>query len=413
MSTLIRCLLIAIPVALLSSTHSHANVPEMPEGTMLSARNVPIEPGARRELVVEGLEHPWGLAFLPNGGALVTERPGRLRVIEKGVLRKEPITGVPAVFAQNQGGLLDVIVHPRFNENQLIYLSYAHGTAEANTTRVARARFTGAALEDFKVIYESNTPKPGTAHFGSRLAWMPDGTLLISMGDGGNPPLMLNGKFTREKAQDKTSHLGKLVRVHDDGTLPDDNPFVKDKNAAPGVWSMGHRNIQGLAVDTARNTVWATEHGSLGGDELNRVRAGGNYGWPLISLTREYTSGKAVGEVTTRKGMIDPVLLWDVSVAPSGLLVYSGNTFPQWEGDLFSGSLVSLDVRRLDLNESGAIINETALRVGQRVRDVEVGPDGFLYVLTDEKAGRVMRFVPASASNTPAAPQAIERKTSN
>jgi glucose/arabinose dehydrogenase len=392
--------------AALASTSAAA--PPMPAGTVLSARNVPIEMGARREIVVEGLEHPWGLAFLPDGTALVTERPGRLRVIRDGALVAEPVTGVPAVFAQNQGGLLDVVAHPRFAENQLVYLTYAHGTSEANTTRVARARFTGAALEGLEVIFESNQPKPAAGHFGSRLAWLADGTLLVSIGDGGNPPTALDGGFIRDKAQDPQSHWGKIIRLNDDGSAPDDAPFA-DVGAAKGVWSIGHRNIQGLAVDATRGAVWATEHGSLGGDELNRVRAGNNHGWPKVSLTREYVGGAPVGEATTRAGMVDPALLWDTSVAPSGLAVYSGSAFPQWQGDLFSGSLVSLDVRRIDLDADGAILGETALRIGQRVREVEVGPEGFLYVLTDEKAGRVMRFVPATPAAAPTAPQAIER----
>lgn len=396
-------------LALLASSLSTtaAPVPAMPAGTVLSARNVPIERGARREVVAEGLEHPWGLAFLPDGTALVTERPGRLRIVRDGALLPDPVPGVPAVFAQNQGGLLDVAAHPRFAENRLIYLTYAHGTAEANTTRVARARFTGSALEGLEVVFESNTPKPATSHFGSRLAWLPDGTLLVSIGDGGNPPTMLDGRLIRERAQDPASHLGKILRLNDDGTAPREVPFAQ---AAKGVWSIGHRNIQGLAYDPTRDTVWATEHGSLGGDELNRVRAGNNHGWPVVSLTRDYVTAQPIGDATQREGMTDPALLWDTSVAPSGLTVYTGTAFPQWQGDLFSGSLVSLDVRRIDLDATGAIQGETALRIGQRVRDVDVGPEGHLYVLTDEKAGRLMRFVPATANTAPAAPQAIERE---
>ena len=407
--TIASALLSAALAAPGSAASTAPALPALPPGTTLSARNVPIEPGARRELVAEGLEHPWGLAFLPDGSALITERPGRLRVLRDGALVPEPVAGVPAVFAQNQGGLLDVIAHPRFADNRLVYLTYAHGTAEANVTRVARARFTGSALEDLEVIFESNQPKPAAGHFGSRLAWKPDGTLLVSIGDGGNPPTALDGAFIREKAQDVASHWGKIVRLNDDGSAPRDNPFAADADAAKGVWSIGHRNIQGLAFDAARSAVWATEHGSLGGDELNRVAAGSNQGWPKVSLTREYVGGAPVGEATTREGMVDPVLLWDTAVAPSGLAVYAGRAFPQWQGDLFSGSLVSLDVRRIDLDDAGAIRGETALRVGQRVREVEVGPDGFLYVLTDEKSGRLMRFVPAAPAAAPTAPTAIDR----
>ena len=393
--------------AALASTS--APLPPLPEATVLSARNVPIEPGARREVLAEGLEHPWGLAFLPDGSALITERPGRLRLFRDGVLLPEPVAGVPTVFAQNQGGLLDVVIHPRFAENRLVYLAYAHGTAEANTTRVARARLEDGALQALEVIFESNQPKPAAGHFGSRLAWKPDGTLLIAIGDGGNPPTRLGGVLIREKAQDPASHWGKIVRLNDDGSLPAERPFAA-ANPAPGVWSIGHRNIQGLAFDAGRGLVWASEHGSLGGDELNRVEAGQNFGWPVVSLTREYVGGAPIGAATTRAGMVDPVLLWDTAVAPSGLAVYAGQAFPHWQGDLFSGSLVSLDVRRIDLDEAGRVIGETALRIGQRVREVEVGPDGFLYVLTDERAGRLLRFVPVAAAASPTAPQAIERE---
>lgn len=395
-----------LPLAAALASTSPA-LPPMPSGTVVSARNVPVELGARREIVAEGLEHPWGLVFLPDGSALITERPGRLRVLRDGVLLPEPVAGVPAVFAQNQGGLLDVAAHPRFAENRLVYLTYAHGTAEANTTRVARARFDGAALSGLEVIFESNQPKPAAGHFGSRLAWLPDGSLLVSIGDGGNPPTMLDGALIREKAQDPRSHWGKVIRLNDDGSAPADAPFAAQQGAK-GVWSIGHRNIQGLAFDATRNAVWATDHGALGGDELNRVIAGGNYGWPRVSLTREYVGGAAIGEATTGEGMLDPVLLWDNAVAPSGLTVYTGTAFPQWQGDLFSGSLVGLDVRRIDLDADGAVLGETALRVGQRVRDVRVGPDGFLYVLIDERSGRLMRFVPATPATAPTAPQAIE-----
>ncbi len=378
--------------------------------TLVSDRNVPVEPGARREVVADGLEHPWAMAWLPDGAMLVTERPGRLRLVRDGRVDPTPIAGVPAVFAQNQGGLLDVALHPRFAENRLVYLTYSHGTTEANRTRVARGRLVEHRLEDVEVIFEVGQAKPGGAHFGSRLAWLPDGTLLVSIGDGGNPPTSLDGRFIRENAQDLSSHLGKIVRLRDDGTVPPDNPFGGRSGVAPGLWSMGHRNIQGLAVDRARGAVWATEHGSLGGDELNRVSAGANAGWPVVSRTRDYRTGQPVSAETTRQGMLDPVLLWEVSVAPSGLAVYDGAAFPQWRGDLFSGSLVSLDVRRLDLDESGAILGETALRVGQRVRDVRQGPDGFLYVLTDERAGRLLRFVPDAAGQT--APVAMPNRTS-
>jgi glucose/arabinose dehydrogenase len=377
--------------------------------TVVSDRNVPIEPGTRRETVVEGLEQPWGMAWLPDGTLLVTERPGRLRVVRDGRLEPQPVTGLPAVLAHGQGGLLDVAVHPRFADNALVYVTYSHGTPEANRTRVARARLVGRELRDVRTIFEVQQAKPGGAHFGSRLAWLPDGTLLVSIGDGGNPPTSLDGRLIRENAQDLASHLGKVVRLRDDGTPAVDNPFAKGAGAAaPVVWTLGHRNVQGLAWDPFRRTVWATEHGALGGDELNRLVAGGNYGWPTVSRTREYRGGTPVGAPPPRAGMSEPALLWEVAVAPSGLAVYDGSAFPQWRGDLFSGSLMGADVRRLDLDDAGRIVGETALRVGARVRDVRAGPDGFLYVLTDERAGRLLRYVPESAPapTPPATPPA-------
>lgn len=375
--------------------------------TVVSDRNVPIEPGARRETVVEGLENPWSMAWLPDGALLVTERPGRLRIVRDGKLDPKPVAGVPAVFAQGQGGLLDVAVHPRFADNRLVYLTYSDGTAEANRTRVARGELVGGELRDVRTIFEVARPKPGAQHFGSRLAWLPDGTLLVSIGDGGNPPTALDGRLIRENAQDPSSHLGKVVRLRDDGSVPPDNPWVDEAGAQPALWTLGHRNVQGLAYDPLRRVVWATEHGALGGDELNRLAAGANYGWPAVSRTREYRGGAPVGSSAPKAGMTEPALLWEVAVAPSGLAVYAATAFPQWRGDLFSGSLAGADVRRLDLDDAGRIVGETAIRIGARVRDVRVGPDGFLYVLTDERSGRLLRFVPdapAPAAAPAAAP---------
>jgi aldose sugar dehydrogenase len=375
--------------------------------TVISDRNVPVETGARRETVVEGLEQPWGMAFLPDGRLLITERPGRLRIVEGGKLLPAAVTGVPEVFAQGQGGLLDVAVHPRFADTGYVYLTYAHGTAEANRTRVARGRLAGGALEDVQVIFDVNRVKTGGSHFGSRLAWLPDGTLLVSIGDGGNPPTMLDGRLIRDNAQDPAAHLGKVVRLREDVLVRADDPTAVAGGGAAQTWTLGHRNVQGLAYDPFRRTVWATEHGALGGDELNRLEESRNYGWPVASRTREYVGGAHVGISVPRDGMTEPVLLWEVAVAPSGLVVYDGKAFPYWRGDLFSGSLMSADVRRIDLDDAGRPIGETALRAGARVRDVEVGPDGLLYVLTDERAGRLLRYSPAptpAPAATPAPP---------
>ena len=360
------------------------------------------EEAITKEVVVEGLEHPWGMAWLPSGDLLITERPGRLRIVRGGRLEPRPIAGVVPVsaararqlFASQQGGLLDVALHPRFNRNPWVYLTYAHGTQDANHTRVARARFDGTSLSDWEVIFQVNRLKSEGQHFGSRLLWLPDDTLLVSIGDGGNPPLRLEGELIRLQAQNRSSHLGKVVRLRDDGTIPPDNPFVGDPQADPAVWSLGHRNIQGMAFDRLQRRVWATEHGSRGGDELNWLRSGRNYGWPLVSFSAEYGTGRPVAPATSTAGMEDPRRVWMATIAPSGLAVYAADRFPQWRGNLFAGGLVAGNIRRLVLDAQGAVIRESVLPIGARVRDVRQGPDGFLYVLTDEPEGRLLRVRP-------------------
>jgi glucose/arabinose dehydrogenase len=353
--------------------------------------------GYARELVVGGLEHPWGMAWLPDGRILVTERPGRLRMIRSGVLDPRPIAGVPPVFAAGQGGLLDVTVDPDFATHRSIYLSYAHGNARSNRLRVARCVFGEDALTDLDVIFETSQSKSGTQHFGSRFLWLPDKTLLVSVGDGGNPPVSLGGAFIREQAQNRASRLGKILRMNRDGSAPADNPFVDDATADPLVFSYGHRNIQGLARDPERDRIWSTEHGALGGDELNEVRAGRNYGWPRVTYSREYTGG-VISDDRSRPGMADPALVWTVAIAPSGLAFYTGDRFPGWRGNLFAGGLVSQDVRRIVLADDGRVNGEQDIRIAARVRDVRQGPDGCLYVLTDEPAGRLIRIRPTGES---------------
>lgn len=349
-------------------------------------------PQFRTTTLIEGLEHPWSMAELPDGAMLITERPGRLRIVRNGVLNPTEIAGVPAVFAAGQGGLMDISLHPQFAQNRLIYLTYAHGTAEANRTRVARARFDGQSLTDLQAIFEATQTKSGGQHFGSRIAWLPDGTMLVSIGDGGNPPIQLGDSLIRQQAQNLQSRLGKIVRLNDDGSIPSDNPLV---NAAADrvLWSYGHRNIQGLTVDPASGRVWATEHGSRGGDELNLVQAGQNYGWPVVTHSREY-SGGIISEAKSQPGMVDPKRVWDSTLAPSGLMVYSGDRFPAWRGDLFAGGLVSQDIRRIDLDEAGNIGNEQIISIGQRVRDVRQTSDGLIYILTDAPNGQLLRLEP-------------------
>lgn len=334
--------------------------------------------------VVKGLDHPWALAFLPDGSMLITERPGRLRLVRDGKLNREPVAGMPPVLAGGQGGLLDVALHPSFKENRLVYLTYSHGTQRGNHTRLARAKFDGAALADFKVIFDAAPTKAGGLHFGSRILFLPDGTMLVSIGDGFN---------YRDQAQEVGSHLGKVIRLNDDGTPAEGNPFAGRAGAKPEVWSYGHRNIQGLALDAASGRIWATEHGPRGGDELNLLRAGANYGWPLATYGREYY-GPKISDHVSLPGMEDPKVVWTPCIAPSGLAIYTGDRFPQWRGDLFAGGLVLRQIRRIDLDDSGAVIGQQTLRIGKRVRDVRNGPDGYLYLLTDEDLGEVMRIEP-------------------
>ncbi len=377
-------------------------------GEVSAAAEPPLSPAAdtlpqervRLETVAEGLEHPWGMAWLPDGDLLITERPGRLRILRAGRLDPRPVPGVPAVagvgadqvFASRQGGLLDVALHPRFSETGWVYFTYAHGTPEANGTRVARARFDGTALRDWQVIFTARPLKPGGQHFGSRLLWLPDGTLLVSIGDGGNPSLRLGGELIRRQAQDPASHLGKVVRLDAAGRPAADNPFRDDPAAAPEVWTLGHRNIQGMAYDPVRRRVWASEHGSRGGDELNLLVAGANHGWPEVSFSAEYDTGRPVARRTSAPGFTDPRRVWMETIAPSGLAVYSGDRPTSWRGDLFVGGLVGRSVRRLRLDAAGRVTGESVIPVGARVRDVRQGPDGFLYVLTDEPAARLLRL---------------------
>jgi glucose/arabinose dehydrogenase len=367
--------------------------PSTAEAEQAKASSSATNPDFQAVTVVDNLEHPWGIAWLPDGDLLLTERPGRVRIVRDGVLDPTPIPGVPDVFNESQGGLLDLAVHPQFDDNRFVYFTYSHGTINANRTRIARATFDGEALSDWQVIFEVSQPKPRGQHFGSRLAWLPDGTLLASIGDGGNPPITLGDELIRQQAQNLGSHLGKVIRINDDGSVPPDNPFINDPNAAPEVWSYGHRNIQGLTFDATTNQVWATEHGARGGDEVNRVDAGENYGWPVATHSREY-SGGLISPETSLPGMIDPQVIWTPSIAPSGLTVYRGDAFPEWQGDLFAGGLVSQDVRHMDVDESGNVVNEASISIGQRVRDVQQGPDGLLYVLTDEPNGQLIRLEP-------------------
>lgn len=380
-------------VKLESSTVTQTQSKSRGNSSVSNAENIDSTLDYRKITLVENLEHPWSLAWLPDGEILITERPGRLRIIRDGNLDQISIAGVPQVFAMGQGGLLDVSVHPRFAENRLIYLTYSQGDRSGNRTRIARARLENNTLGDLRVIFEVSQSKPGAQHFGSRIIWLADGTLVASIGDGGNPPIEFNGEFIRQQAQNRNSHLGKVIRLNDDGSIPSNNPFATSKDAKPALWSYGHRNIQGMTLDPTRNRVWATEHGSRGGDELNLIERGENYGWPVVTHSREY-SGGLISPETSRPGLVDPKVIWTPSIAPSGLAFYNGDRFPQWRGNLFAGGLVSQDIRRIELDEGGNVIAQHSIPIGQRVRDVRQGPDGLLYILTDDPNGQLIRLEP-------------------
>lgn len=334
--------------------------------------------------VAEGLDFPWSLAFLPDGAMLVTERSGQLRRIENGVV-SAPIPGVPEVYVESQGGLFDVVLHPDYVNNNLIYLTYAGGTPEANATHVARARYDGASLVDLEVIFSVDRKKDTPVHYGGRLAFLADGTFVVTTGDGFD---------YREQAQNLGNHLGSTIRLNDDGSIPDDNPYVGNEKARDEIWTSGHRNPQGLTLDPLTGALYLHEHGPKGGDELNLIEPGKNYGWPVITYGRDY-SGAAITPWTEKEGLEQPMAYWVPSVGPSGLAIYYGDKFPDWQGDLFIGTLVEHSLRRIDL-ENGKVVGQEILLsdLDVRIRDVRTGPDGSLYVLTDSEEGKVIRLDP-------------------
>lgn len=369
----------------------------VPSGPVLPTGKAPSATGWEAVTVIDRLQYPWAAAWLPTGEVLITEKFGHLRLARAGMLAPDPISGLSEIRAGARSLMMDVSLHPRFSENRWIYLTYGTGNAETSSARLARGRLSEdlTTITDFKVLHIVSPEKPGFAHFGSRLLWLADETLLLALGDGGNPPLRLDGQLMREQAQKLDSQLGKILRLRDDGTVPDDNPFVGRANVDPFIWTYGHRNIQGLARDPASGRIWANEHGSRGGDELNLLSAGANYGWPRATYSIEYTFG-IISRATSLPGMIDPLVVWTPAQAPSGLLFYTGDKFPQWRGDLFSGALKRREVRHIDLDPEGRVIGQQSLSIGARVRDVRQGPDGFIYVLTDEENGRLLRLQPAT-----------------
>ena len=342
------------------------------------------------ETVARGLEHPWGLAFLPDGRLLVTERPGRLRIVAADGTLGAPIEGVPAVDARGQGGLLDVALDPALASNRRVYLSYAEkGTGSrsgTNGTAVARGRLEGNRLVDATVIFRQHDKHPSTAHFGSRLVFDREGRLFVTLGD----------RFSRrDDAQDLASHVGKVVRIQADGKVPPDNPFTDRRDARPEIWSYGHRNVQGAALHPRTGELWTHEHGPQGGDELNIVLPGRNHGWPIVSHGAEYGSGRPIGEGKTKPGIEAPLHTWVPSIAVSGMAFLTSDRYPGWQNNLFIGALRGQALVRLELDGRRVTREERLLTdLGERIRDVRQGPDGWLYLLTDSDDGRVLRVRP-------------------
>ncbi len=348
--------------------------------------------------VADGLVHPWSIAFLPEGDMLVTEQPGRLRIVRDGRLLEDPVPGVPEVLAQGQGGLLDVVPHPDFEANRWLYLSFSKpiGDGTEATTAVVRGRLVDDRLTDVEEIFEAESR--GRGHYGSRLAFDDEGFLYITVGDRQVPS---EGDLEAHPAQDLSNHHGTTLRLHDDGRIPEDNPFVDRADALPEIWSYGHRNAQGMAVHPETGNLWQNEHGPQGGDELNFVRPGRNYGWPVIGYGVHYRSGQTIHEGTHREGMEQPVHVWVPSIATSGMMFYTGARFPGWRGDVFVGGLNGEQLARLVLEDGDVVHEETLVRDMGRIRDVRQGPDGYIYLAIDHRGGEptpIVRLEPAGGS---------------
>jgi glucose/arabinose dehydrogenase len=334
--------------------------------------------------VADGLVQPWSIAFLPGGDALITERPGRLRILRQGKLVAQPVEGVPKVFHSGQGGLLEVMPHPDFASNRLLYITYSKpGSTEADSrTALIRGRFENDRLTDVKEIFDAVSK--GRGHYSGKIAFDKNGYLFLTLGDRQVPP---EGNLEAHPAQDLTNHHGKVVRLHDDGRVPTDNPFVNRAGARPEIWTYGHRNVQGLAIHPETGDLWADEHGPQGGDELNRIEPGKNYGWPVIGFGVNYTTGLAIHKGTHRDGMEQPVKIWVPSIGISGMMFYTGDKFPQWRGNLFIGGMNGQQLSRLTLNGRRVANEETLVQQMGRIRDIRQGPDGFIYLVTDNREG--------------------------
>ena len=334
--------------------------------------------------VIEALVQPWSIAFLPGGDMLITERPGRLRILRNGKLLPQPVDGVPVVFSSSQGGLLEVAPHPNFASNRMLYLTYSKPLADKqSTTALVRGRFENDRLTGVEQLFESVSQ--GRGHFGGKIAFDKNGFLFLTLGDRQVAP---EGNLEAHPAQDLTNHHGKMIRLHDDGRVPKDNPFVNQAGAKPEIWSYGHRNIQGLAIHPETGDVWTNEHGPQGGDELNLEQPGRNYGWPVIGFGVNYTTGLAIHSGTMRKGMEQPAHIWVPSIGISGLMIYTGDRFPQWKGNLFAGGMVGQQLARLTMKGQRVVGEETLAPQMGRIRDVRQSPDGFIYLVTDDRDGK-------------------------
>ncbi|MGY8786228.1 MAG: PQQ-dependent sugar dehydrogenase [Pseudomonadales bacterium] len=341
--------------------------------------------GYKIETLAEGLDFPWSIAFLPNGNFLVALRVGEVRRISATGEVGEPLTGLPDTYVASQGGYFDVMLDPDYASNQTIYLSFAHGTAAENGTRIIKGTLHDTAVENIQTLFTVSPLKDTPVHYGGKMIFLQDGTLMMTTGDGFQ---------YREAAQDRFNLLGKIIRINKDGSVPSDNPYADGSQGDPKVWSYGHRSPQGLVLDDATGIVYMHEHGAQGGDELNAILPALNYGWPAVTKGVNY-SGAYVSPLTSAPGIEEPLTYWVPSIAPSGLAIYDGAAFPQWQGDLFIGALVDQEVRHLKM-ESGKIVSEAPVfsEINARIRDVRVGPDGFLYILTDSDSGKVLRVVP-------------------
>ncbi len=400
-AALISGSVLALAGPAIAPAHAQGTAPSQGEGPIAAPAGDLTSLVEVETLVGAGLSYPWALAFLPNGDILVTEKSGDLRLVEGGTsLRAEPVSGVPEVYFAGQGGLMDIALHPDFDQNRLVYLTFAEGGEDANSTAVARGVYDNGALTNVEVIFSAAPTKDTAVHYGARMAFLPDNTIVLAIGDGFD---------YREAAQDLDNQMGSMVRMTDEGGVPADNPFADRTGPGRYIYSSGHRNAQGVVYDPSTQTIYAHEHGPRGGDEINRIEAGKNYGWPVVTYGLDY-NGAYVSPFTSHPAFPEPILHWTPSIAPAGLAIYEGSQFPDWQGDLLVAGLVPGDLRRVDLpnvgSESGGMgsaglsgnavpSQDIILSSEGRIRDARPGPDGAIYVLTDGSSGKLLRLTPA------------------